>query len=77
MKVVAHPVVVAAALGLLGPEALEGLEESAPSEPTCVDCDEPDPERLVAALDDTWFTVEAPSPEDVARVDLAWKQIRR
>lgn len=89
MKIAAHPLVVAAALGLLGPKALEGLvEEDGP----CVGCasdnavspppggaagDPPGAARdEVGQLEQTLFTVEAPSLEEVARVEDAWRRLR-
>lgn len=77
MKVAAHPLVVAAALGLLGPEALEGLgeEEEAP----CVGCsseDSSNPPDDLGRVEQTLFTVEAPSNEEMARVEDAWRKLR-
>lgn len=88
MKIAAHPLVVAAALGLLGPKALEGLvEEDGP----CVGCpsdastdppagatgDPPTGARdHVGQLEQTLFTVEAPSVEEMARVEDAWRRLR-
>lgn len=50
MKVAAHPLVVAAALGLLGPAAL-AEEDRTKTEPTCLQCPRtaPDQEEMVRA----------------------------
>jgi len=45
MKVAAHPLVVAVAMGLLGPGALESEEFAEPSSP-CIDCDEMDADEV-------------------------------
>ncbi len=59
MKVVAHPLIVAAALGLLGPAALADDEPENRRKP-CATCG-PDASR-------------APSPEEFARVEAAWRE---
>lgn len=83
MKIAAHPLVVAAALGLLGPGALEGTtdpesergaHDRAP-EPAVADRVEPSAPSLLGRIDETLFTVEAPSAEDLARVELQWKNL--
>ena len=68
MKIVAHPMVVAVALGLVGPSVLEerltDAERSAPCEDTV----------STTAL----FDLEAePSHEEFARVEAAWSEIPR
>ncbi len=50
MKVAAHPLVVAVAMGLLGPSVLEAKDDVGPPKP-CVDCDEAaDPLELASSL---------------------------
>lgn len=80
MKIAAHPLVVAAALGLLGPKALEGLVED---DGPCLGCPSEDQDDNDAApadgfgqLDETLFTIEAPSLEEVARIEDAWRKLR-
>jgi hypothetical protein len=60
----AHPLVVAAALGLLGPAALAFEEEEEESAP-CAGC----PESAVAQ---EWEPGPAPDPEEFHRVELEW-----
>ena len=55
MKVVAHPLVVAGALGLLGPLALESDEREVAEPTPCVDC----PDRVARASSDVAFAVDA------------------
>jgi hypothetical protein len=62
MKLDAHPLIVAVALGMLGPGAL-------------VDDDGDDTELFSAGEDDkvaTWEPGPAPSPEEFHRVELEW-----
>lgn len=63
MKVAAHPLVVAVALGLLAPDALEAhpVEKTSPS----ADC--PD-----AHSHSRWEPAEPPSDEELHRVELEW-----
>lgn len=78
VKVAAHPLVVAAALGLLGPEALEGFSDPEDGERASaaprLQAEKEDALGL-GLIDETLFTVDAPSPEDVARVADAWKKL--
>ena len=69
MKVVAHPLIVAVALGLLGPTALEN-EDMTPDERPGI---EPlaNPNVLSSPLN-----AEAPSQEDFERVQLEWQEAR-
>lgn len=78
MKIAAHPLVVAAALGLLGPKALEGLVEDDEPRLGCPTQNEDDttPADDFGQLDETLFTIEAPSGEEVARVEDAWRKLR-
>lgn len=83
MKFQAHPLVVAAALGLIGPGAL-AEEDEADSGELCLGCppaDPPDgksevasPALAVEPIGDewTWTPGEAPDPEAFHRVELAW-----
>lgn len=72
MKVAAHPLVVAVALGLLAPQALEAAAPEQP--PTCHDDDD-------SVADDAgtttvvWEPGEAPSPEEIHRVELEWLKV--
>jgi hypothetical protein len=81
MKVAAHPLVVAVAMGLLGPGALETEESSAQARP-CVDCgasgeDEhvarsseltlPAAEHAVDPEVEGWLAMPEPTPEARAR----------
>lgn len=90
MKVGAHPLVVAVALGLVGPQV---LEEAAPTAPrkACANCEETDaldglteavatqlvstPDNLTPTTD--WTQAPAPSAEDFARVALAFEKARQ
>ncbi|MEN0063694.1 MAG: hypothetical protein AAGA48_16195 [Myxococcota bacterium] len=89
MKVGAHPLVVAVALGLVGPQILEEAESPETTKP-CADCDETIEDGLTDALatqlldaaDTTlhqpvdWSTMDAPSAEDFDRVALAFEKAR-
>ncbi len=60
MKVAAHPLVVAVALGLLGPSALEELAPAKPATPSVLELTEAD----------------APDAEQIARVAEAFQVAR-
>ncbi len=90
MKVAAHPLVVAVALGLVGPQVLEEVEPETRPKATA-GCDaEPEGDALDEAiavlqpeLHDTtlnptsdWTNAPAPSPEDFARVAEAFEKAR-
>jgi hypothetical protein len=62
MKLDAHPLVVAVALGLLGPVALEGEEDEASAAANCGRCDADDGE---------------PDTEEIARVEEEWAHLPR
>ena len=69
MKLEAHPLVVAVALGLLGPGAL--VEEDEPdTEAPCSDCEG---RNSVAE----WEPGEAPDPEEFHRVEIEWLKVKR
>jgi len=68
VKVVAHPLIVAVALGLLGPTALES-DATAPDERPGV---EPDLQNRPSSL----LGTDAPSAEDFERVQLEWEEAR-
>ncbi len=71
MKVAAHPLVVAAALGLVGPGALElDLDEGRECS-GCVDQVIPSRNHELSEL----YTVPAPSPEEFAAVELEWLRV--
>jgi hypothetical protein len=65
MKLDAHPMVVAVALGLLGPGAL--IEED--DEATCASCAD------AAEPSASWEPGPAPDPEEFHRVALAWESL--
>lgn len=64
MKLEAHPLVVAVALGLLGPGALVE-EDDFDSDAPCSGCDDT---NTVA----DWEPGEAPDPEEFHRVEIEW-----
>lgn len=73
MKIAAHPLVVAAAFGLLGPVALEEREDDceAPKATVCEDCDcersvESSPLALAPTIDS----------DELARAEAAWLEAR-
>jgi len=88
MKVGAHPLVVAVALGLVGPQVLEEIEpvndrkpDTGCSEESLDDVAEPG--ALGAPLvtttlgpTDDWSHAPAPSPADFARIALAFERAR-
>jgi hypothetical protein len=63
MKLDAHPIVVAVALGLLGPVALAAEDED--DEPAAASSPPPDQE---------WGS--EPDTEEIARVELEWSKVR-
>jgi hypothetical protein len=63
MKLDAHPLVVAVALGLLGPGALDGDEEE---DPTCASCDR---------VEDPYAPGDEPDTDEIARVELEWSRL--
>ena len=65
MKVVAHPLVVAVALGLVAPDTLE-VAEPEPKVAPCEGC----PGEL--STSSAWEPTEAPSAEEFHRVELEW-----
>jgi hypothetical protein len=67
MKLEAHPLVVAVALGLLGPGALVEEDEQ-DSETSCSGCS-----NAVAE----WEPGEAPDPEEFHRVEIEWLKLER
>ncbi len=71
MKVVAHPLIVAVALGLLGPTALESddLVDQATVTPDLVPPSELAPSSEITSAD-------APNAEDFERVQLEWEEAR-
>ncbi len=71
MKVVAHPLVVAVALGLLAPQALEA--EAAEPTTTCLG----DGDIGGEATSSVWEPSEAPSAEEIHRVELEWLKATR
>lgn len=64
-KFVEHPLVVAVAMGLLAPLALPGDEESLPT-----------PLALSAQMNPAEEELDEPSPEEFARVEDLWHQVR-
>ena len=87
MKFEAHPLVVAAALGLVGPGALMEDDDDPDSGEWHLDpatlAGEPKAERDLAQAaipmpgvgdqgEWTWAPGEAPDPEDFHRVEIAW-----
>ena len=68
MKIVAHPLIVAVALGLLGPTALESETESSDERPGI----EPDLHTGASSL----LSSASPSAEDFERVQLEWEEAR-
>jgi hypothetical protein len=84
MKIGAHPLVVAVALGLLAPGALEVVDDDEERTAACGDCggsadvlpvtELADAVRPDAA--DAWANVDAPSAEDFHQVELAWLKAR-
>lgn len=75
MKVVVHPLVVAVALGLVSPDALEVEPTSAPSAP-CEGCTDELLSQVSAAPTSSeavvWSPGEFPSSEELHRVELEW-----
>ena len=67
MKVVAHPLIVAVALGLLGPTALEVQDEK--TDRGCIGSDD-------ANHDHRFSDLEAPEADDFERVQLEWEEAR-
>lgn len=63
MKVAAHPLVVAVALGLIAPDALEAQAPAESSAP-CANC----PDGHVSE----WNPAEVPSAEELHRVEIEW-----
>jgi len=91
MKVGAHPLVVAVALGLVGPQVLEEIDPAEDRANPCAGCPDVEPAdglgeaiatRLTDAADTTlhattdWTNAPAPSAEDFARVALAFEKAR-
>jgi hypothetical protein len=68
MKLEAHPLVVAVALGLLGPGALVEDDEPEDSETSCSGCPNTD---AVAE----WEPGEAPDPDEFHRVEIEWLKL--
>ena len=68
MKIVAHPLIVAVALGLLGPTALESDAPVSDQRPGI----EPDLRSGASSL----LGTDAPSAEDFERVQLEWEEAR-
>ena len=78
MKVVAHPLVVAVALGLLGPTAL-AQEEREDSAPDCADCGEDANHMVMSDLgmsDLAMSELAAPEEGEWHRVEQAWLEAR-
>lgn len=77
MKVAAHPLVVAVALGLIAPDALEAQPLMEP--PECADC--PDPGSFIGGSTtlevSEWAPGESPSDEELHRVELEWLKASR
>jgi hypothetical protein len=67
MKVDAHPLVVAVALGMLGPAAL--LDEDDRDEAECLGCELED-DKVVTT--EGWQPGPAPSADEFHRVELEW-----
>jgi len=63
MKFDAHPMVVAVALGLLGPVALASEDEE-------------EAETTASCLPTADGTADEPDTDEIARVELAWSQLR-
>jgi hypothetical protein len=70
MKIDAHPLVVAVALGLLGPGVL--LREEEEREEPCEGCPDHDHESEYAPTTAQWEPGEAPDPEEFHRVEIEW-----
>jgi hypothetical protein len=66
MKIDAHPLVVAVALGLLGPGVL--LRDEEEREEPCEGCRDHDLEPAVSP----WEPGPAPDPEEFHRVEIEW-----
>jgi hypothetical protein len=64
MKLEAHPLLVAVALGLLGPGV---LEEDDTEEVPCSGCGDDDKNAVAE-----WEPGEAPDPEEFHRVEIEW-----
>lgn len=63
MKIDAHPLVVAVALGLLGPGVL--IERDEEEDEPCAGCSESEPKA-------EWEPGDAPDPEEFHRVEIEW-----
>ena len=64
MKLEAHPLLVAVALGLLGPSV---LEEDDTEEVPCSGCGDDDNSAVAE-----WEPGEAPDPDEFHRVEIEW-----
>lgn len=73
MKVVAHPMVVAVALGLLGPTAL-AQEEREDAAPDCASCGEDSNHFMMSELD--MSELAEPEEGEWHRVEQAWLEAR-
>lgn len=73
MKIAAHPLVVAAALGLLGPAALVEDDKSTKTDP-CAQCDCGAAAIADCMPEEAAFTDldDGPSAQDFARVEAEW-----
>lgn len=69
MKVAAHPMVVAVAFGLLSPAALADETDAKAKTADCADCGD-DAALAYSDLSD------APSADDIARVEAEWVVVR-
>lgn len=68
MKLEVHPLVVAVALGLLGPGAL--VEEDESEEVPCTGCGD---SHTVTE----WEPGEAPDPDEFHRVEIEWLKLEK
>ena len=71
MKVAAHPMVVAVAFGFLSPSAL-AEETNEPAVENCVDCGE----SSAVAMYESSSIADAPTADDIARVQAEWVEVR-
>lgn len=74
MKIAAHPLVVAVALGLVAPEALEERATDGTTGPRAVDHSPAAPDLAAhhEAPATEWSPAELPSAEELHRVELEW-----
>ncbi len=72
MKVAAHPLMVAVALGLVAPSALEAVEEDDRERDRTLAPLFPEDDEIRVTQPEAWEPGEAPSADEFHRVELEW-----